>query len=175
MRTVGLIAIAALCTVSLTLTGAAKNNYVSVKKCMACHKVPSLGGVAYVVWSKSAHAKAFETLKGKEAAEIAKKKGLTKPASDSPECLKCHVTWEAAKDEGVTCEGCHGPASGYLMLHNKKTPDALKKAEEAGLVIGDAVKKVCVDCHNADSPTSKEFKFDPMWAQIKHSGPEKKK
>jgi hypothetical protein len=35
-------------------------------------------------------------------------------------------------------------------------------------------EKVCVKCHNADSPTAKNhpaFKFDDMWKQIAHKIP----
>ncbi len=154
----------------------AGNTYLGVKKCATCHKIEKMGGLAYTVWEKTAHAKAFENLKSKAADEIAKKKGLTKPAADSPECLKCHVTGQgtAVKEEGVTCEACHGAASGYLTLHNKKTPEDKAKAVAAGLVIGDQAKKVCETCHNSESPTFKGFKFADMWAKIQHSGPPKK-
>lgn len=155
----------------------ADNKYVGVTKCKACHSVEKMGGLAYKVWEKTAHAKAFETLKTKEAAEFAKKKGLTKPASESPECLKCHVAGggtapEVKKEEGVTCEACHGAASGYLSLHNKKTPADKEKAMAAGLVI-DKEGKVCLTCHNSESPTFKGFKFAEMWKKIEHEGPKK--
>jgi len=172
MRLRGLMGAVLVCTIAVATSAFAANTYVGVKKCATCHKVAAFGGLAYTVWEKSGHAKAFETLKSKEADEIAKKKGLATAADASPECLKCHVT--SVKEEGVTCEGCHGPASAYLNVHNKKTPDSKDKAIAAGLVIGDSVKKVCVTCHNAESPTHKEFKFDVMWAKIKHQGPEKK-
>jgi hypothetical protein len=166
--------------VLLALTGLAQNKYTGVKMCGACHKADKTGA-AYVVWEKSAHAKAFETLKSKEADEIAKKKGLSKPAAESPECLKCHVTGGGAaanveagfkKEEGVTCEGCHGAASGYKMIHNK--PENKEKAKAAGLVMGSKTDaKPCEKCHNAESPTSKGFKMDEMWAKIAHALPKK--
>ncbi len=163
------------------LSGAsmAENKYVGAKKCQACHKVATMGGLAYTVWEKSAHAKAFETLKGKEAEEFAKKKGLTKPASESPECLKCHVTGGGAaanvestfkKEEGVTCEACHGAASAFLPVHNKDK----EKAKTLGLIIPDKTGKACETCHNAESPTFKGFKYAEMWAKIQHSGAVKK-
>jgi cytochrome c5 len=34
-----------------------------------------------------------------------------------------------------------------------------------------AMEKKCTQCHNAKSPTTKEFKFDEMWAKIKHPIP----
>jgi hypothetical protein len=166
---------------AFTLNAAAQNKYTGVKMCGACHRSEKTGAV-YLVWEKSAHAKAYETLKSKEAEEIAKKKGLKKPAAESPECLKCHVTGGGAatnveagfkKEDGVTCEACHGAASGYKMLHNK--PENLEKAKAAGLIIPSKTDpKPCEKCHNSESPTFKSFKMDVMWAKIAHSLPPKK-
>jgi hypothetical protein len=167
-----------LLAVFFTLSGVAENKYVGAKFCGACHK-SGKGGNAYAVWEKSGHAKAFETLKTAAADEIAKKKGLKTAAAESPECLKCHVTGGGSaknveagfkKEEGVTCEACHGAASGYKMLHNKGD---IAKAKEAGLML-DKSPKLCEKCHNAESPTHKDFKFDEMWAKIEHKLPPKK-
>jgi hypothetical protein len=170
-----------ICTFALAMSGFAQNKYVGVKLCGSCHKSEKTGAV-YTVWEKTKHAKAFETLKSKEAEEIAKKKGLTKPAAESPECLKCHVTGGGSatnvestfkKEDGVTCEACHGAASGYKMIHNK--PENKEKAVAAGLNLGDKKdSKFCEKCHNADSPTFKGFKIDEYWKQIAHGLPEKK-
>jgi len=167
-------------TLSATLAvgfATAQNKYVGAAKCKPCHSVETMGGLAYKVWEKTGHAKAFAALKTKEAEEFAKKKGLTKPASESPECLKCHVAGggkaaEAKNEEGVTCEACHGAASAYLSIHNKKTPEDKEKAKAAGLMI-DKTGKVCETCHNAESPTFKGFKFAEMWKKIEHAGPKK--
>jgi hypothetical protein len=158
-------------------TVSAENKYVGVKKCAMCHKSAATGAV-YAVWEKSAHAKAFETLKGKAADDIAKKKGLTTAAAESPECLKCHVTGGGAapgvdKSEGVTCEACHGAASGFLMLHNKKDDASKAKAKEAGLILPDNSGKACETCHNKQSPTFKGFNIKEMWAKIEHKLPKK--
>jgi hypothetical protein len=157
----------------------ADNKFVGVTKCKVCHSVEKMGGLAYKVWEKTAHAKAFESLKTKEAEEFAKKKGLKTPASESPECLKCHVAGggtapEVKKEEGVSCEACHGAGSGYLNLHNKKTPEDKEKAKAAGLILEkDKSGKLCEKCHNAESPTFKGFTFAEMWKKIEHSGPKK--
>ncbi len=148
----------------------AQNKYVGAKKCAMCHDKMAKGN-AYAVWEKSKHAKAFETLKSKEADEIAKKKGLKTSAAESPECLKCHVSGGgkaegAVKTEGVTCEGCHGPASAYLTVHNKKGNEA--KAKEAGLVLSADNGKLCEKCHNSESPTFKGFDFKKMWPKVEH-------
>ena len=180
MRYSRLFAALLVCTFVLALTGLAQNKYSGVKMCGACHKAEKTGAV-YVVWEKSAHAKAFQTLKSKEADEIAKKKGLKTAAAESPECLKCHVTGGGAaanveagfkKEEGVTCEACHGAASGYKMIHNK--PENKEKAKAAGLVMAAKTDaKACEKCHNSESPTFKGFKMAEMWGKIAHSLPKK--
>jgi hypothetical protein len=77
------------------------------------------------------------------------------------------------KEDGVTCEACHGPASGYKMIHSK--PENKEKAVAAGLNLGDKKdSKFCEKCHNADSPTFKGFKIEENWKQIAHGLPEKK-
>lgn len=146
----------------------AQNKFIGEKKCAMCHKAK---GNVVAKWEGSAHAKAFATLKTKEADEIAKKKGLKKPAAESPECLKCHVTGGgsavgAVKEEGVTCEACHGAGSGFMTLHNK--PENLEKAKAAGFNPGEKTEKACVVCHNSESPSFKGFKFAEMWAKIEH-------
>ena len=153
------------------------STYKGAKTCKPCHSAPKMGGEAFKVWEKTKHAKAFETLKSKEADEIAKKKGLKTSAAESPECLKCHVTGGGTaagvdKKEGVTCEACHGAASAYLTLHNKKDEASKTKAKEAGLVLS-TDPKVCEGCHNKQSPTFKGFNYKESWAKIEHKGPAK--
>ena len=161
----------------------AENKFVGVSKCKACHSIEKMGGLAFKVWEKTAHASAYKTLLGDAAKKIAKEKGLKTAANESPECLKCHVTGGGAaknveagfkKEDGVTCEACHGAASGWLMLHNKKDDASKAKAKEAGLMLGDKTGKACESCHNADSPTHKEFVMKDMWAKIEHGLPGKK-
>ena len=180
MRALAACMIIAVAVLFLGGTAAADNKYVGAKFCGMCHKMKEKGE-AYAVWEKSAHAKAFLTLQSKEAYEFAKKRGLKKPAAESPECLKCHVTGGGAaanveatfkKEEGVTCEACHGAGSAYKMIHTKGD---LAKSKEAGLILPDKTNaKFCETCHNAESPTFKGFKIGEMWAKIEHHGPPKK-
>ena len=169
----------AILAVMVGASAFAQNKYVGAKFCSTCHK-SGKGGTSYAVWEKTPHAKAYETLKGDEAKKIAKEKGLSKPPHESPECLKCHVAGGGTAEniektfkmeEGVTCEVCHGPASGYKILHSKGD---LEKSKAAGLMIADKSGKLCMQCHNSESPTFKEFNFEKMWAKIAHSLPEKK-
>jgi hypothetical protein len=157
----------------------AQNKYVGVKLCGTCHKAGK-GGTSFAVWEKTAHATAYKTLLGDAAKKIAATKGLKTAPHESEACLKCHVTGggtaknvEASfkKEDGVTCEACHGAASGYKMIHSKG--DAAK-SKVAGLIIGEKNAKTCETCHNDESPTFKGFKFEEMWAKIAHTKPAKK-
>jgi nitrate/TMAO reductase-like tetraheme cytochrome c subunit len=160
----------------------AEFKYVGAAACKACHTAPA-SGAAYKIWSESAHAKAFEALATPAALEIAKAKGIADPQK-AAECVKCHVTAPgaaAAKLEttfkpnvdGVGCESCHGPGSGYKTMAVMKAIDAgTTKAADVGLIMPD--EKVCVTCHNAESPTFKEFKFAEAVKKIAHPTPAKK-
>jgi excinuclease UvrABC ATPase subunit len=113
-------------------------------------------------------------LSSSDAPVKAKEMGVDNP-TDSPECLKCHAPlYKKAsefKEEGVTCEACHGPGSAYKKL------SVMKNREESvknGLIVYDspeAIKKQCLSCH--ENAHGKSFDFDAKWAKIKHPVPEK--
>jgi cytochrome c peroxidase len=156
------------------------NKYVGVKMCAPCHKAEKTGN-QFGVWQKTKHADAFKALLTPKANEIAKAKGSAKPAAESPECLECHtVTAPVAMvdktfdmKDGVQCEACHGPGSAYKTMATMKDS---AKAVKAGLMLyadDAAIQKKCETCHNAKSPTFKEFKFDASWAKVKHPRPKK--
>ena len=158
---------------------AADTKYVGAKKCKICH-ISTKSGAQYKKWGEMGHSKAYETLKSDKAKEIAAEKGIDN-AQESPECLRCHSTaYEPATkkkranvkptlkvEEGVSCESCHGPGSIY-----KKKPimkDHEKFLANSGIMPTDKVGK---ECHNTDSPTFKEFKFEEKKAKISHPIPE---
>jgi hypothetical protein len=160
-----------------------KPKFVGVKSC-TCHNMASRGKQVDV-WQKSKHATAYKSLTSDEANKIAKERGLKVPAAEANECLCCHVAGAGvdsvgekySKEEGVTCESCHGAASMWKAIHSKK--DKLADAIEAGLVhtkLNEASKPViearCRNCHNEKSPTYKEFVFDEFWAKIAHPIPQ---
>jgi len=163
----------------LIQTAPAQEKYSGTKLCASCHK-GGKGGTAYTLWSASRHAKAFETLKSEGAKKIAKERGMQEAPHESAACLECHVTGGGTasnitasfkKEEGVTCEACHGPSSGYKMVHAKGD---VEKSKAAGLIEGDTSGKSCLVCHNEKSPTYKSFNFEERWARIKHALPESK-
>ncbi len=158
--------------------------YIGVDGCKKCHKTTKQGK-QFAIWSDSRHAQAYETLKSAEAAKIAKEKGLAKPAHESAECLKCHVTGydvdESLKKTkfemtaGVQCETCHGPGSLYKKKKVMKDRDAsIAKGMTPIFVSDGSAEKQCLECHNSESPTYKEFNFKESWDKIAHPVPEKK-
>lgn len=167
----------------MTVTGRAQEKseykYVGIKICAACHKTEKQGK-QLDIWQKSKHAEAYKTLTTAKANEIAKAKGLTKPAAESAECLQCHATTETKLVEkgfdmkdGVQCETCHGPGSAYKTITIMKDK---AKAVAAGMTEykdDAAIEQQCKTCHNEKSPTYKEFKFNEMWKKIKHPVPKK--
>jgi hypothetical protein len=155
-----------------------KFKYIGASKCTPCHMAPNKGASGKI-WKASKHANAFATLATPAALEIAKKKGITDPQKDQA-CLKCHDTAAGVPaselditfkpGEGVGCEVCHGPGSGYKTMPVMKEITAGKtKGETVGLMKGD--EKLCVKCHNAESPTFKSFNYAEAWKAITHPMP----
>lgn len=158
---------------------AAAGKYVGVQTCVgACHKTDAQGK-QLDIWQNSKHANAFKTLQTPEADKIAKDKGFTTPAAETPACLKCHVLGKDidptelestfSKEDGVQCETCHGAGSEYKKLSIMKDKE---KAKENGLIIHDDKAAFCTGCHNSESPTFKSFNYDEMWPKIQHSKPQ---
>ena len=154
---------------------------VGAKKCKMCHNKEATGQ-QYTVWSEGPHAGAFATLAGEKALAHAKEAGSGNPQED-PKCLECHVTafpvmgdlenQKITLEEGVSCESCHGPGSGY---DSKK----VKTAVLAGDITGESVglwtveEKVCLTCHNEDNPFHTEFKYEERVKKVAHPVPAEK-
>lgn len=169
------LVLSALCalTSAAALPGVAaagEYGYVGAKACAECH-TSGAGGGAYGVWERSAHARAFTTLKN------AKPRKDGSRASETPRCLKCHVTeggealnvaGTSRREEGITCEACHGAASAFRTLH---ADGDRAKSREAGLNPVDP-RKACEKCHNGGC--DKDFKFSEKWPLIEHGRPERK-
>jgi hypothetical protein len=157
----------------------AKYTYVGVKTCKMCHSKEATGD-QYKVWAGTAHAKAFEALASDESKAAAKKLGIDDPQK-ADACLKCHVTafpvmgdlenQKITLEEGISCESCHGPGSGYKGLKVMKDLYAgTIKPESVGLNVVD--EKTCLKCHVAEgNPFHKEFKYDEYLKKIVHPIP----
>ncbi len=163
------VIIAFVCTYSVSYLFGEDFTYVGAQKCKICHKLEKRGK-QYIVWENSRHSKSFEVLFSDSALEEAKKQKLEKPPSESPECLKCHGPLHdkapELKDEGVTCEVCHGPGSAYKKISTMKNSE---KAIKNGLInyeSVEAIKTNCKTCHQSDT-----FDLDSSWEKIKHPIP----
>lgn len=159
---------------------AKEHKYTGVKDCQRCHKKELIGD-QYGEWKKSPHAKAFEALKSDKAVELAKKKGITTPPYETDDCVKCHATAHGltaammAKPlkiaDGVQCESCHGPGADYRKKKIMSDPD---KAVAAGLWEAGKDEKICLKCHNDESPTwdpAKGFDYAAAKKKIAHPIP----
>ena len=78
----------------------AQHSYVGAETCGMCHKSEK-AGQQLVIWQKSLHAQAYKTLQTEKADKIAKEKGFTTKAVETPECLKC-IRLRSKIDHGTT-------------------------------------------------------------------------
>jgi hypothetical protein len=159
---------------------AKQRQFIGVDKCKVCHK-GATKGEQYEKWLAGPHSKAFETLASEPAKAIAKEKGIADPQA-APECLKCHVTGHGVaaeflgpkhkNEDGVGCESCHGAGSDYYKMATMKSLAAGEtEPGTVGLVVPG--EKLCVSCHNEESPTFKKFVFAERVKQIAHPRPAK--
>ena len=72
-------------------------------------------------------------------------------------------------EQGVQCETCHGPGSGYKKKAIMK--DREKAVANGLLVYENPGAELCINCHNVESPTYVDFVFAEMWEKIKHPKP----
>jgi hypothetical protein len=164
---------------------AGEHKYTGVKDCARCHKKELIGD-QYGEWQKAAHSKAFQTLKSDEAIKIAKERGITTPPHETDDCVKCHATAHGVTAEmtakaalkltdGVQCESCHGPGADY---RKKKIMSDRDKAIAAGMWEPGKNEKICLACHNDESPTwdpAKGFDYKAAKKAIAHPIPEEVK
>ena len=158
------------------------SKFEGVKTCGMCHKKAEVGEWLRI-WQGSKHANAYKTLQSEESDKIAKEKGFSTKAVETPECLVCHATGydvdasligkKYKVEEGIQCESCHGAGSKYKK---KSTMKDHAKAVAGGLTEykdENAIKKQCETCHNKKSPTFKDFDFEKRWKEIAHNIPKK--
>lgn len=112
----------------------------------------------YSTWIlKDKHSRAYQALTGDVGERMARILKLGAKAEESPKCLVCHALYTTPEQrgrnfeisEGVSCENCHGPASGWLGPHTT-TGWAHEKSVQLGMsetrnVIHRTEK--CLECH----------------------------
>lgn len=145
--------------------------YVGADKCKMCHKSEK-SGQQFPLWEARKHSKSFQALSMEQAKEFSP----DTPAAENPKCLSCHAPLADKapdlKEEGVTCEVCHGPGSDYKKLSIMKDHAEAVKNGLTDYPSVDAIKTKCLSCHeNAHNYT---FDFETAWEAVKHPVPEKK-
>jgi hypothetical protein len=130
----------------------------------SCHGGAGEKRSQYITWSqKDFHTKAFAILLNARSAQIAEGAGLTS-APASARCTVCHSPFASVSqsrlgpnariDEGVSCESCHGAASGWLRGHTRSDWTYANRVSAGmhDLRNLSARANACVACHqNIDS------------------------
>ncbi len=156
----------------------AKPVYVGARVCASCHEGPGMGH-QYSKWLLSKHAQAYAALSKPESWEIAKISGLREAPWEAAICLGCHSTAFGAderdvdketfrREDGLQCEGCHGPGSEYAteaVMRDKKA------AMAAGLKM--STRDDCLVCHMEKGShiavlSNPTVNIDEAWKQIAH-------
>lgn len=116
----------------------------------------------YTTWLRQdPHTQAYRILLNEDSKRIAKNLGLKKPAHESKECLDCHSHNPPASQrgdrfdltDGVSCEGCHGPAGDWVKTHIEPKPTHAKNIQNGMYPTNEpyAVAKLCTSCHQGDT------------------------
>jgi hypothetical protein len=98
-------------------------------KSSSCHGGAGPKRSQYITWSqKDFHTKAYAVLLNARSTRIAEGLGIAE-APASARCTVCHSPFQSVEpsrlsrtahfDEGVSCETCHGAASGWLRGHTR--------------------------------------------------------
>jgi len=112
----------------------------------------------YSTWIiQDKHSRAYQALTGDIGERMARILKLGTKAEETSKCLACHALNPPTEQrgrafeisEGVSCENCHGPASGWLGSHTTRT-GAHEKSVALGMhdtrnVIHRTEK--CLECH----------------------------
>jgi hypothetical protein len=152
---------------ALSSSTSAAPYFIGPQACQECHKAE------FGVWENTKHAKSFRDLhKAPKANEILAAVGGDKNPRKNQLCTQCHYTLEQADESAapaakssVSCESCHGAASGWVKVHNdyggtgvtrESEPPAhkaerIKKSVAAGMRRPESLYDLaayCLNCHS---------------------------
>jgi Cytochrome c554 and c-prime len=148
----------------LSRAQASDSNYVGPGSCsaVACHgAIRPVGGARilqteYSTWvSQDRHARATEALGNMVSQRMGRILGIGVP-QQAQKCLLCHsldvppnVRGRNFATEGVSCEACHGPATGWLGYHVTKDANHDESVKRGMYDTKDTVKRTekCLTCH----------------------------
>jgi hypothetical protein len=111
----------------------------------------------YSIWIvQDKHARAYNALTGAIGERMAGILGVGK-AEAAPKCLACHALNPPSElrsrtfdvSEGVSCESCHGPSSGWLGPHTERNWTHAQSVAAGMVDTRDIVKRTekCLSCH----------------------------
>lgn len=110
----------------------------------------------YTTWVvQDKHANATEVLNNPVSLRMAKILGIGRPDTEQ-KCLTCHAVDAPAQQrarsytaEGVSCEACHGPASGWLGPHTARGWTHAQSVAAGMYDTKDLVRRTekCASCH----------------------------
>jgi hypothetical protein len=110
----------------------------------------------YTTWVvQDKHARATEVLNNPVSLRMAKILGIGRPDTEQ-KCLTCHALDAPAQQraksytaEGVSCEACHGPASGWLGPHTTRGWTHAQSVAAGMYDTKDLVRRTekCASCH----------------------------
>ena len=146
--------------------GASGATYVGVASCggTTCHGRSEGDGAVVrqdelMLWqdpssAAGAHSRAYAVLRDPRSQVIAQRLGIGE-ASQAPMCLGCHATPAGQRgarfqlSDGVGCESCHGPASGWLTSHYAVGGTHANNVSRGLVPLENprARAAICLDCH----------------------------
>ena len=151
-----------------TLQGMSSGSHVGVASCSGstCHgRSEATGKIVrqdeLLIWQdesspSGAHSRAWRVLQLPRSKAIAQRLGIGE-ATTAPMCLGCHATPAPAGarggrfqlSDGVSCEGCHGPASGWLSSHYAVGASHAANVARGMIPLEDPKARAsqCLDCH----------------------------
>jgi len=160
-----------LCASLLTIPAAPSaqkepSKYIGPGSCAAtsCHgSVKPVAGSRilqneYSTWIiKDKHSRAYQALTGEVGERMARILKLGAKAEEAPKCLACHALSPSPEQrgrafeitEGVSCENCHGPASGWLGSHTTRSSPHEKSVALGMHDTRDVIHRTekCLECH----------------------------
>jgi len=112
----------------------------------------------YSTWIiKDKHSRAYQALTGDVGERMARILKLGAKAEEAPKCLACHTLSPSLEQrgrafevsEGVSCENCHGPASGWLGSHTTRSWPHEKSVALGMHDTRDVIHRTekCLECH----------------------------
>jgi hypothetical protein len=144
----------------------APGKYVGVASCVnsGCHgstvplQAQRIRQNEYYTWlNNDRHAQAYNVLFNEKSARIARNMKLRRKAYQEAVCLDCHstnvppslVSGRIDLEDGVQCEACHGPASGWRDEHTQAGWTHAQSVQRGMIDLRSVPTRgtLCLSCH----------------------------